>query len=512
MEAGAMIMAKDDRDSKSSPTVLAERLDKFIRDAAAQAMSLHEVEQTVFDTVLEMGRGYVEQFIALQGNGDLGSTYLHEGKTLQRSEKPVERLIRTIFGEHSFHAYVYAAGAKKKIVLRPVDARLGLPESRFSYLVQEFSQYFCVEQAFGQAAKALAAVLKQEVCVESLEHINQQLGPQAAEFLHDLPVPPAEQEGALLIATADGKGVPLLKEEQQPRSLFTTPERPGNRRMAILGSVYSVDRYVRSPEEIVAALFRDERAQRPPRRPAAKFKQVLASFTDVFDDGDADIEIPGAIRTFGWMNDVLRARHQPGQRIIRLMDGQEYLWQTAELCLEAAPAELTIDILDIIHVSGYVWRAAKVLYRQPQQREAFTRERLLRILRGEVRSVITGLRHMATRHGLKGKERKEIATVCNYFAKNAARMRYDECLRAGYPIATGVIEGACRHLVKDRMERSGMRWTLHGAEAMLHVRAVHVSSYWQEFHKKRIASDQERLYPYRRQIMQDWVTPVTLAA
>ncbi len=507
-----MIMAKDDCGSKCSPTVLAERLDQFIKDAAAQALSLHEVEQTVFDTVLAMGRGYVEQFIALQGNGDLGSTYVHEGIPLYRSEQPVERLIRTIFGEHSFQAYVYAPGAKKKIALRPVDARLSLPAGRFSYLFQEFSQYFCVEQAFGQSAKGLAAVLKQEVCVESLEHINQQLGLQANDFLHDLPVPPAEQEGQLLITTADGKGVPLLKEDQQPRSLFTAPERPGNRRMAILGSVYSVDRYVRSPEEIVAALFRDEREQRAPRRPPALFKQVLANFSKVVADGQEDIELSGAISTFGWMNDVLRARHQPGQPVIRLMDGQEYLWQTAASMLDAAPAELTVDILDIIHVSGYVWRAAKVLYAQQEQREVFTRERLLRLLQGEVRSVITGLRHMATRRRLTGKDRKEIATVCNYFANNAARMHYDEYLRAGYPIASGVIEGACRHLVKDRMERSGMRWTLHGAEAMLNVRAVHISSYWKEFHAQRMALDQERLYPYRRQIMKDLATPITLAA
>jgi hypothetical protein len=510
-----MIMATENRGSKSSPTVLAERLDKFIKDAATQAMSLHDVERTVFDTVLEMGRGYVDQFIALQGNGDLGSTYTYKGVPLHRSQEPGERLIRSIFGEHSFHAYVYAPGtpaAKKPIVLRPVDARLGLPKGRFSYLFQEFSQYFCVEQAFGQAAKAIAAVLKQEVCVESLEHINQQLGPQADAFLHDLPVPPAAQEGELLIATADGKGVPLLKEDQQPHSLFTAPERPGNRRMAILGSVYSVDRYVRSPEDIVAALFRDQRDERPPQRPPAKFKQVLARFTDVFDDGLEEVAIPGALRTFGWINDVVRVRHQSGQPLIRMMDGQEYLWQTAALCLDAVPPELTIDILDIIHVSGYVWRAAKVFYAHEEQREAFTRERLLRILQGQVGSVITGLRQMACRRGLPSKERREITTVCNYFAKHASRMRYDEYLRAGYPIATGVIEGACRHLVKDRMERSGMRWTLQGAEAMLNVRAVHISSYWKEFHEKRIVLDQERLYPYRRQIMQDFVTPTTLAA
>ena len=76
-------------------------------------------------------------------------------------------------------------------------------------------------------------------------------------------------------------------------------------------------------------------------------------------------------------------------------------------------------------------------------------------------------------------------------------MRYDKYLRKGYPIATGVIEGACRHYVKDRMERSGMRWRRPGAQAMLNVRAVLLSSYWDDFHLWRINRQQQRLHPHR---------------
>ena len=99
--------------------------------------------------------------------------------------------------------------------------------------------------------------------------------------------------------------------------------------------------------------------------------------------------------------------------------------------------------------------------------------------------------------------------MCGYFEKHAHRMRYDEYLAAGYPIATGVIEGACRHLVKDRMERSGMRWRLAGAQPMLHVRAVYQSSYWDAFHQDRIAREQCTLHPHRA-LLGDY-HPVTLA-
>jgi hypothetical protein len=82
--------------------------------------------------------------------------------------------------------------------------------------------------------------------------------------------------------------------------------------------------------------------------------------------------------------------------------------------------------------------------------------------------------------------------------KNQERMRYDAYLAAGYPIASGVIEGACRHLVKDRMERAGMHWTIPGAQAMLEVRSVYLSGQWQEFQAYRIEAETQRLYPHRQ--------------
>jgi len=120
-----------------------------------------------------------------------------------------------------------------------------------------------------------------------------------------------------------------------------------------------------------------------------------------------------------------------------------------------------------------------------------------RQLQGDVRGVVTGMRRMASQRDLKGKDRKEMNTVCNYLENNAERMRYDEYLRAGYPIASGVIEGACRHVIKDRMEQGGMRWTLRGAQAMLNVRSLCASSEWKTFHQWRQAEGAKRLHKHR---------------
>ena len=119
-----------------------------------------------------------------------------------------------------------------------------------------------------------------------------------------------------------------------------------------------------------------------------------------------------------------------------------------------------------------------------------------------VSSVIRGLRHMSTRHRLRGKRLERLETICTYLAKNQDRMRYNEYLEAGYPIASGVIEGACRHVVKDRLERTGMTWTVEGAQAMLDLRCVHLSQAWDEFTTFRAYRETQRLYPYRSRLPQ----------
>lgn len=494
-----------------SPVELARELEELVVQAAAEGWSLYALETKTWDAVLKMGFAAVEMFLLGQGNGDLGETCTTDaGRTLRRSEEPIDRPLQTIFGLHTIQAYVYAPGPHEKIEFRPVDARMQLSDRRSSYRFEEFSQYFVVDQAFRQAAEGIELVLQQKVSVDMLEGTNRRLGGQAAEFLDHLPAPRATQEGELLVFTGDGKGVPLVKQDAETTAAFEErPERPGNRRMAILAGVYSVDPYVRTPEEIVAALFRDGDRPQGDRRPEPKFKHIRACFSKIYDEeSDEPTTVPGAFEAFSWANDQVVQRRRPGQTLIRLMDGEKNLWDVADACLESVPAAETVDVLDILHVSQYVWRAAGAFYSAQEDREAFVRDRLLRILQGDVSAVISGMRRMATLHGLTAQKRREISVVCGYFENNRHRMRYDEYLRHGFPIATGVIEGACRHLVKDRMERSGMRWRLDGAQAMLNVRAVWQSSYWQEFHMYRIKQEQLRLHLHRALLKNYNATPL----
>jgi hypothetical protein len=505
MEAVVMIVASSLEVGKFDTLAeMADNLAAFVRQAAADAVSLYDVERGTFDRLLAMGQAAVDLFLQAQGDGDLGASVTTEaGTVLERSDTVVQRPLRTIFGEHTMQTYVYSQGSKKKIELRPIDARINLPQGKASYLLQEFSQLFCVEKAFRVGSKQFETVFRQRLSVDVLEDINHAMGDQAAQFLDCLPTPPVSAEGEFLILTGDGKGVPLVRPDAEQVPAFDKKERPGNRRMATLGCVYTVDAHVRTPEQIVAALFRDDSVPQPPNRPDPCFKRYRAYFANT--DPASGKAIASAYFTWDWLAQEMTRRRQPGQPIICLMDGQPSLWEAAEALLEATGLNLDelraagelMDILDIIHVSGYVWKAAKAFHFHREHQEAFVQERLLRILRGEVAGVVTGMRRMATLKGLKGAALKAVTTACHYFQNNAARMRYHQYLRAGYPIATGVIEGACRHVIKDRMEQGGMRWTLAGAMAMLNVRAVLASSETEDFGSWRQAEEAKRVHPHR---------------
>lgn len=474
--------------------VMVEELDRFVNDSAAQGVSLRQVERGVFDSLLKMGRALMDQFLSLQGDGDLGETAVDDdGRTLYRSAEPARRELRTIFGEHRFAAYVYRQGPHPHtpIVFRPVDARMSLSPARWSHLLEELTQLLCVDEAFATAAETFERIFRQKLSVKTLERVNQRMGAEAGEFLDELPVPPVAEEGELLVLSGDGKGVPMVQDDARKLQCFEERAlRPGNRRMATLAAVYSVDRYMRTPEEFLEILFRDPRRQDRSReaRPQPCHKHVIARLPQVIEEADDTQPVRGSVIAMNWAARQVAQRRRPAQPLVCLMDGQASLWDDMADFVE--PVEQPgqperVEILDVVHVASYVWRAAKVFHAARERQEAFVRERLLRILHGEVKGVVSGLRRMATLHGLTGELRREIDTVCRYFTTHAERMRYDVYLAEGCPIASGVIEGACRHLVKDRMERSGMRWTQDGAQAMLDVRAVHQSSYWDAFHEQR---------------------------
>jgi len=464
--------------------------------AAKDGDSFDSTERSVWELVKRTGHAAMEILIRLQGSGDLGEQITtSEDQQLRRSDAPMATPIRSIFGEHSFEQFTYSEGVNKKIELRPISTRLQLPENRWSYLLEEFSQMFTVDQAYNQAASNLERVFGSKFSVDTLERTNSRMGRQADAFLDALPKPPPKTESEILVASADCKGVPLIKESVDPVAAFQTArKRPGNRRMATVASVYTVAPYERTAEQIIESLFREPTEQTEhPKRPQPANKHTMAHLPTVFVDDDEEVPISAIYEGMAWLADQVVQRQQPEQPCVLLMDGQQALWEAAVVSLGVAVA---IEILDIIHVSTYVWEAAALFTTTEEARKAFTRERLLKILQGGISGVIRGLRRMGSTAQLTGEKLKDLQRICGYFESNQSRMCYDKYLAAGYPIASGVIEGACGHLVKDRMERSGIRWTEEGARNMLNIRAVFQSSYWDKFCQKRIKQLNKKLHPH----------------
>ena len=224
-----------------------EQLLQFVDQAAQDARQLYDVERRVLDEVLALGYKCIEVFIGLQGKGNLGEEVTHGDRTLTRCPLPHSRPLRTVFGEHEFEQFVYSPGANRKIEFKPLDARMGLSGHVHSYLMEEFSQMFCVESAFALSAKNLTQVFGGTFSVNTLELTSQRMGAQAEPFLDNIPKPDPKAEGKFLIGSADGKGVPMIIEDtKQKPAMDDSQERPGNRKMATsLPSIQSTRMRVR---------------------------------------------------------------------------------------------------------------------------------------------------------------------------------------------------------------------------------------------------------------------------
>ncbi len=160
-----------------------------------------------------------------------------------------------------------------------------------------------------------------------------------------------------------------------------------------------------------------------------------------------------------------------------------------------------------MHVSEYIWDAARVFFRgrPAEEAEAWVRDRLATILAGAAVEVAAGIRRRATRAGLSGNDRTTIDTTARYLAGKPAYLRYDQALANGWPIATGVIEGACRHLIGDRLGITGARWGLTGAEAILLLRAVVSNGDFDEYWAYHLRQEHQRNHLSKyRQSQSEW--------
>ena len=475
-------------------------LQSFLQDARAHNLPLHEVEQHLWRQVLSLGRQALTVLLVSYGSGDHGPTVtLPDGQTFQRLDDLHTRRYVSIFGEFQLERTVYGTREGQAIAFVPLDNQLQLPESDFSYVLQDWAGALGVEEAFAQVSVTLERILDLPLSVDSLERLNRQMAEYVAQFRQEQPLPPPAQAGEIVVTSSDGKGVVMRKEAGSAPAPARRGkgEKANQKRMATVGAIYTIDRYVRTPEQVVEALFREPRESVLPARPKPQFKQVWASMP-----GREESWSDSLARVYEEMRGELQRRN-PGQlrETVHLCDGQEALWQARR---DYLPETNMVEILDLMHASERVWTVAHAFYREGSpEATAFARAGILKLLQGGVESLVRSWRYRLKKEKMSAAKVKRVKQCCRYLLKNRQRLRYDEYVAKGYPIASGVIEGACRHLVKDRMERSGMHWTLEGAQAMLEVRSVWVNWTWGPYQAYRIEQEVERLYPYHELVVNE---------
>jgi hypothetical protein len=450
----------------------------------AKGQRIDCVEGDVFGGLLGLGLTLVRLFVATQGTGDAGPSLDTAADTWKRLENLHPRRYVSIFGEMTIDRTVYGTREKQKIRAAPLDAQLGLPDGDFSYLLQRWLQERCLDTDYAGSIQGLAVILRVSPSVRSVEHMTRQMAADVPDFQAQQPLPPAAEQAELLVATADHKGVPMVRRDRPTAERDEESERPGVKRAACAGAVYTTAPFVRTADDVLDEVRRKERAA---ERPPPQGKVVWAEMAqEVGGEAASGREVVLA----SICAELDRRDPTETQLALVLCDGERALWTTFTAMLRRP----FVGILDLWHALTYLWLAAKVFHGAKLAQEAFVTARLRMLLEGKVGGVIKGLKQMGTQQALAGEKKRTLAKVVGYFERNHDHMQYDQYLRAGYPIGSGVIEGACRHVIKDRMERAGMLWTLDGASALLRLRVVHTNGHWDEYQEYRITREQKALY------------------
>ena len=478
------------------------RLLKSVEKSGRSGKRVDLVERELLQQLLKMGLEVLTEYIASAGDGDAGETLVRKDRRLARLRAPKRRVYHSIFGKITFHRYVYGSREKQKVEWVPLDAKLGMPAAEQSYVLEDLLQKLVAQLPYGEAVQRLEDFLGVKIGQRTAEAMARRLSDYNESFRRSQPSPPAKSEGKIVVMTLDGKGVPVrrpLEQRLQEECGISRPvwksrvkyEKSNKRRqrgepksrkqMAYVGIVYTVDPFVRTAAEIVQET---QRKQGRNDRPVPQNKRVWAEMTQIYEGEVSD----GQPRLFCQLANAVRARtrreHKP---LVCVMDGQRSFRKLFDRFDEVTP------ILDIYHVIERLWNAAHCFHPDCSLKaEQFVDRYLQMLLEGKVGSVVGAFKRFAKK--LPKAKRKNLEKVVTYLENNRPYMKYDRYLEAGYPIGSGVVEGACRHVVKDRMEQSGMRWEAEGAQAVLNLRAIQINGDWNDFIRHRIQTEQTTLY------------------
>jgi hypothetical protein len=447
---------------------------------------------------------------ALQGHFD--ALFAEEEREVERWERPEGSVVRERrrFLESDVgrmrvrrHGLTLAGETEARF---PMDQQLSLPPEIYALSLREEVSVAAVEASFDRSVERVDRATAGHVPKRQAE---QEVIRAATDFeaFYETRTPPANDAlspQGLQVMSSDGKGVTMRPEAlrdatrkaAEAAAAETTRADPmaerklrrSDKRMAVVTAVWEQEPHVRTAQDVLERLRRDpqgrRRRPRSDKAPKPQNKRVAASVAKSHADGIAE------------MFDEAESRNPDGKRRnVVLLDGDEKQIESAEAEAQKRAMNITI-VLDLIHVIHYLWTIGKALCAGVHaEADAWVGHILLQLLTRHPLDVVATIRQTATNRRLSSAARKTLDDAVEYLRKNSTRIHYAQFLADGLPIATGVIEGACRYLVQDRLGITGARWGLEEAEAVLKLRAIRTSGDWDEYWDFHLKQEHARNYP-----------------
>lgn len=458
-----------------------ERITTFLRSGEACALTHSDLERTLEAQGRDLLRLLLQAHLDLRRPGEAAEPVCDADGVVRSRAQLHDRRLESIFGTVTVARTGY--GTEGAASLHPLDGALNLPRETYSHEVRRRVAVESAKSSFDEGVKSLEDYTGAHVPKRQFEQLVVRAAEDFDAFYetrHDC-AKADPHTGPILVLTVDGKGVVMRPEDLREATRRAAATRADTltarlgrgrrlhaKRIACVAAVYTIDPFVRTPEDILPPV--GTTAERKPR-PRPEHKRVWASLE----------QTPDAV--IAAMFDEADHRDPDHQKTwVALVDGNTTQIRILRTLAQTRRIPLQI-VVDFIHVAEYVWKAGLAFHAADSEAlDAWVRVRLLEILRGHASHVAAGMRRSATLRSLPAADRKPVDTCADYLLTYAPYLRYHTALSTGLPIASGVIEGACRHLVDDRMNLTGARWSLPGAEAVLQLRALRSSDdfddYW----------------------------------
>jgi hypothetical protein len=477
-----------------------EQVCSFLGDQEAASLTHSELEQRLTVDLRELVRRLYQDHLDLRAVREqrLDDVVDAEGSRRASVESGHVRPLQTIFGAVEVTRLAYRRRGERNLC--PADAALNLPRELHSHGLRELSAIESSRGSFEEASEAIRRITGGQLGKRQVE----QLAARAAvDFEAFYSQPTRSQatvtEGALLVLSADGKGIVMRPDALRPatakaakqatgklQTRLSKGEKRNRKRMAEVGAVYDLTPLARTPNDIIG---RDDDTVRP-AAPKASNKWLTASVVD------------NAATVICSIFEEAQRRDPTHQRTwVALVDGAKHQIDCIQAEARARHVNVTI-VCDFIHVLEYLWSAAWSFFTEGNPAaEKWVSDKALAVLNGQASTVAAAIRRKATTLGLDPRNRHNADHCADYLPAKRDYLNYPQALAAGRPIATGIIEGACRHLVKDRLDLTGARWGLEGAEAILKLRALRSNRDFEQYWTFHLNNELHQVHETRYTVM-----------